>query len=661
MGLICPTAEALSNFTKAVKAGYITWHAFPFNGELELADESMIDFGVKMTWELDDAFGQTRKTVLSQRDVPGTTLAAIPILLRAGVKAISIGANGGVRPAAVPRVFMWHDTLSNTSIPTLYHQGGYGGIAVEDIVFVPGSPHGLALDWRGDNAGPPDSVEEVLNDWATMRSELPPGVTILASSFEEWASAALTPATLDSLPVIEQEMGDTWVHGVSADPFKTAVWRIGSGLRAQCLLEGHCQAEDPSFKNFSRLFLKNCEHTWAHDSKSYPGDYVSWDNAKLQEALLTPKFMNATASYQEQRNYGIYWALEALPPGSWLRESMNSALLSLRPGPPPNPDSQGGFTRLSLGEEQVAGRFRLTLGKDGIPGITGLTDEGSGVQWVESGGYLGVPEYVTYTSSDFQDFISDYSILEHPESVWWFEADYGRPNMSSLVPYWEHLEVFPKAEGLWGKNGSDGWEFLMSSTFPPPLHTLYGAPSVMWTRVLIPHADNTSTPTTIRLSLIAYQKTPSRVGEGLFFKSLPSPPGEWAVDKLGRWVDPYDIMVNGNSHHHGSLGGVKFTGPGGKFFTASSRECALVNVGGSVLLPFPFNATPGRGDGISFYLHKCVPVICVRHSGMFFSFHNPHHTPHLPLNSNAWSTNYPLWYPFYKPDENQVWTFNLTF
>jgi len=155
MGLACPTAAELANFTAAVKAGYITWHAFPFNGELELADEGMISAGVQMTWALDDAFGQPRKRVLSQRDVPGTTLGALPLLQRAGVSAISIGANGGVRPAAVPRVFMWHHAASGTSMPTLYHQGGYGGIALEDVVYVPGSSHGLVLDWRGDNVREP--------------------------------------------------------------------------------------------------------------------------------------------------------------------------------------------------------------------------------------------------------------------------------------------------------------------------------------------------------------------------------------------------------------------------------------------------------------------------------------------------------------------------
>lgn len=53
-GLQCPSPAAVANFTAAVKAGYITWHAFPFNSELELADESMLRFGINLTHTLDD-------------------------------------------------------------------------------------------------------------------------------------------------------------------------------------------------------------------------------------------------------------------------------------------------------------------------------------------------------------------------------------------------------------------------------------------------------------------------------------------------------------------------------------------------------------------------------------------------------------------------------
>lgn len=106
-GLHCPNATALANFNTSVSKGWITWHAFPFNSELELLDTSLLGYGINMTHELDDQFGVRRKTVLSQRDVPGMTRSVIPTLAANGVRAITVGVNGASTPPSVPRAFMW--------------------------------------------------------------------------------------------------------------------------------------------------------------------------------------------------------------------------------------------------------------------------------------------------------------------------------------------------------------------------------------------------------------------------------------------------------------------------------------------------------------------------------------------------------------------------
>lgn len=72
----------------------------------------MIKFGVRLTHDLDAKFGKPPKKTISQRDVPGMTRSAIPILLSANITAISIGANGGSTPANVPKAFIWHDPVS---------------------------------------------------------------------------------------------------------------------------------------------------------------------------------------------------------------------------------------------------------------------------------------------------------------------------------------------------------------------------------------------------------------------------------------------------------------------------------------------------------------------------------------------------------------------
>lgn len=61
----------------------------------------------------------------------------------------------------------------------------------------------------------------------------------------------------DQLPVVTQEMADTWIHGIMSDPLKVSMMRAADRVRQQCLSSGICQLNDPIVKNFTRLLLKN--------------------------------------------------------------------------------------------------------------------------------------------------------------------------------------------------------------------------------------------------------------------------------------------------------------------------------------------------------------------------------------------------------------------
>jgi hypothetical protein len=55
----------------------------------------MASLALQLTHDLDKKLGVAPKTVMSQRDVPGTTRSLIPILRSNGVTALSVGVNGG--------------------------------------------------------------------------------------------------------------------------------------------------------------------------------------------------------------------------------------------------------------------------------------------------------------------------------------------------------------------------------------------------------------------------------------------------------------------------------------------------------------------------------------------------------------------------------------
>jgi len=231
LGLACPNATDLLAFEAAVGAGDITWHAFPFNAEMEVFDEALLRFGVDHTHALDDAYGVPRKAVLSQRDVPGMTRAALRPLTAAGVTAISVGVNGASAPPALPRAFVWRDEPSGTDMLTFYHPLGYGGIARQlrptphaDCVVVEGHPEALCMDWRGDNWGPAESASEVRADLDAIRAEFPLAAAaagVFASTFDAFAAGlASNGPAMAGLPVVTGEVGDTWVHGTASDPIK---------------------------------------------------------------------------------------------------------------------------------------------------------------------------------------------------------------------------------------------------------------------------------------------------------------------------------------------------------------------------------------------------------------------------------------------------------
>lgn len=67
--------------------------------------------------------------------------------------------------------------------------------------------------------------------------------------------------------------------------------RIAQTLRRECLASGECDLSDYRVWNFSRLLLKNGEHTWGLDVKSTlePRSFLTtnWDNKDFQALRFT--------------------------------------------------------------------------------------------------------------------------------------------------------------------------------------------------------------------------------------------------------------------------------------------------------------------------------------------------------------------------------------
>jgi hypothetical protein len=107
------------------------------------------------------------------------------------------------------------------------------------------------------------------------------------------------------LPVVTNEIGDTWIHGVASDAYKTAAMRVLMRSHARVVSSSATQSSphtSPSvsslpdgFAEFERLLLKCPEHTWGGDQKLFlhygeGGDYFNWSNTQFQAAAADGEF-----------------------------------------------------------------------------------------------------------------------------------------------------------------------------------------------------------------------------------------------------------------------------------------------------------------------------------------------------------------------------------
>eukprot|EP01050_Picozoa_sp_SAG11_P017822 SAG11_NODE_2613_length_3172_cov_2.450700_2_plen_364_part_01 len=179
--LVCPNATLREDVIRAIREDVITWHAFPFNAEPELADAGLLLGAIDSVHALDARFGKANKAVISQRDVPGVSRGIVPLMHQRGIKAFSEGCNAQIQPPQTPPIFNWTDLSSSTSVIMMLHQRGYGvaagsggseqrrrrteeslcaglmgrGESLQDVVQVGGFNEALMYAFISDNQGPP--------------------------------------------------------------------------------------------------------------------------------------------------------------------------------------------------------------------------------------------------------------------------------------------------------------------------------------------------------------------------------------------------------------------------------------------------------------------------------------------------------------------------
>jgi hypothetical protein len=573
---------------RAIADGDIVWHGLPFTTHSELMDAGLFAFGLSLSRRLDRRFG--RRTIAAKMtDVPGHTRAIVPLLAAAGIQFLHIGVNAASTPPDVPPVFVWRDP-GGAEVVVMYQRGGYG-----DLAEVPGMRDALAFAHTGDNQGP-QSAEQVRAEFAALRGRFP-NARVVASTLDVFAERLL--AIKERLPVVTGEIGDTWIHGVGTDPKKVSFFRELSRLRRDWLAEGRARPCDPRFDTFSRALLMVPEHTWGMDEKIYLDDYTTYARAQFDAARQRPDMRTFAASWAEQRAY-LDTALAALD-GTPLAGEARAALERLAPARP----SAANMARLRSGET-IAGAH-LALAIDPRTGaIARLTDRATGREWADALNPLALLRYQTFSQADYDRFRAQYNINKRA-TAFWAVPDYTKPGIAAAGA--ESGWWLPQITGQYHERSAGGERVLVELAMPAEATERFGCPRVATLEIVL--ADDEPA---LYLDLQWFEKPASRLPEALWLSF--SPPGMgargWTLLKMGRPIDPHEVVRDGNRHLH-AVEAAEYRGARAHL-RLETLDAPLIAPGQPALLNFT-NRRPALRQGI-----------------------------HVNLYNNVWGTNFPMWY-----------------
>lgn len=551
--------ENRKKLEEAIGRGDITWHALPFTTHTELMDAHLCSFGLSVSKGLDSLFGHT--TIAGKMtDVPGHTLALVPLLSANGIQYMHIGVNGGSRVPEVPPLFRWSAPGGEEVI--VHYDGSYGSeYAVE------GMEDALVIAHGADNLGPP-SVGDVLKAFE-QASLIFPGAQIVASSLDAYARALLPYR--DGLPVITSEIGDTWIHGTGSDPAKVARFRMFLRLAGAWVQSGKLKVGSTGYRHFMTSLLMVPEHTWGLDVKKYLADYKNWAPEDFEKArrkdiigadAVPPEYAfiedfvrkeydmllpgniqrreNRTysffeSSHAEQRAY-IDEAYRALP-ASLQKEAVEEEekLIPRRVSPLPH------VRPVTTGMPVSFGKWTAVFDSEGaIVSLTGA----SGRELVDTKGGLGRYRYEAFDCSYYEAWHRSYG-RNFEKNKPWVLPDFGKPGMENVHPPVEHRLYGATLSSLVLEETKEGHQ--VTAPLRADGTSPYGAPKTIVIRYsFFPDGKK------MEISLDWFDKKATRLPEALWLSFYPhvQDGNSWRMVKLGLELPVFHSVPGGARYVH---------------------------------------------------------------------------------------------------------------
>ncbi|WP_308466101.1 DUF5054 domain-containing protein [Rathayibacter soli] len=590
---------------RAIRAGHIAWHGLPVSTHTEAMDPLLFDYGLSIAARLDRRFGITT-TSAKMTDVPGHTIGMVPLLARAGIRYLHLGVNPASAVPDVPPAFVWQ--AEDGSEVVVSYDAAYGSAVPGQATELDGCEGALYLAFTNDNTGPP-TPEDIAALFDLLKQKYPEA-TVRASTLEAYAKDIM--AIRERLPILTEEIGDTWIHGIASDPLRVSQFRELLRLRTAWVADGRIIVGTPEYNAFSDPLLLVAEHTWGEDLKTFLPDFVNYAKTDFQRARAADAehlYSDFERSWQEQRDR-ITQAIDGLEDNK--RHEAQQALQALTATA-----ANAQMDPIGVNSTHRLGNFEVVFDSDGS--VASLVDS-TGTQWAGPENALGAYTYQTFGAGDYERWIREYC-RDLSVTGDWALADFGKPGFEYVDPQPKNATYRPRVEMLGSTSSSSGDTVRIELGMPPEATDQFGAPR----RIVIVYFFDATEPT-IDITLSLEGKDANRLPEASWFAINPrvANPNLWKIDKLGVWVDPSQVVRNGNRNLHAVLSGAHYA-DSSSTVDIKTLDAPVVAIGEPRILAFDNRfGDPARGF-------------------------------HFNLQNNVWGTNFMMWF-----EENVNYRFQLT-
>ncbi len=616
--------EWIDDCIDSIRNDELGWHALPFTFHSEAAGVEIFKTGMEFSRAMDARFG-TETTSGKLTDVPGHTIGIIPLLRSSGVKFLHIGINDVSHPVDLPSLFRWRHHDGNEIV--VNYEQGYGNITAS-----PDEKEILIFSHKHDNLGPP-SAEEVLKEYERV-GRLYPHAAIQAAKLNSFGNAVWEQR--EELPLITDEMGDTWIHGIGSDPLKMAHYR--QFIRQIQTWEDFYS--DPvkrdEIEKAKRILCQIPEHTWGMDQKTYLPDYSNFEKSlfslarkadfiSLEEILkgidlfVKPKltrdlpglkeelfsYSRFEKSWLEQRKY-LSEAKRVINDRD-LSQQLNDSLSEIEPDWP----STSGWEKFHPDSVLNIGHWEFEL-DIGTGSVCNLRYEDT---MISNSDFLRY-EYRIHSFREYQNYWNSY-VQSSEENDWWGYQDFMKCGLEGVKGHESQCYV-PVKPTFYRRQGMEKEEILVELTMPEQSRHRYGAPE----NVLFQYEFFIKTGI-LKIHFYWKDKDAVRIPESSWLRFFIHTKDQksWKIEKLGTEISPFSVHKFGNRSLHCS-NYIKYSPPERGNSNKTEEHQIVLSLLDSPLV------SPGEPRILSF--DQDQPDL---DKGFSVNLHN-----------NLWNTNFPMWY-----------------